>query len=136
MLADTAARDVAASQASSLARTLYSMPPDHGAAVVSSILDDANLRTRWLVELEDMRTRLRDMRSLLHDALQDKASDHDFSHLVRATGMFCFLGINAEQVARVKSDFGVYMVDSSRINVAGITPDNVDYLASSIAAVL
>ncbi len=76
------------------------------------------------------------MRVLLNDALQDKAPGHDFSHLVRATGMFCFLGVTAEQVGRLKQDFGVYMVDSSRINIAGITASNVNYLAESIAAVL
>jgi len=77
-----------------------------------------------------MRERIRAMRVLLHDALLEKAPDHDFSHLLRATGMFCFLGV------RLKKDFGVYMVGSSRINVAGITPDNVNYLADSIAATL
>ena len=83
-----------------------------------------------------MRGRLREMRELLHGALKDSAPDHDFSHLVRATGMFCFLGVSAEQVAQLKRDHGVYMVDSSRINVAGITPGNVGHLAKSIAAVL
>lgn len=129
-------RDVLASQASSLVRTLYSMPPDHGGAVVSAILHDAELRSQWLVELDAMRGRLRDMRALLHAELRQRAPDHDFSHLLRATGMFCFLGVSAAQVSRLKKDFGVYMVDSSRINVAGITPGNVEYLAESIAAVL
>ncbi|MCZ6809816.1 MAG: aminotransferase class I/II-fold pyridoxal phosphate-dependent enzyme, partial [Proteobacteria bacterium] len=64
------------------------------------------------------------------------APDHDFSHIERANGMFCFVGISTEQVERLKSEFAVYMVNSSRINVAGITQGNVEYLASSIAAVL
>ncbi len=128
--------DTVLSQASNVVRTIYSVPPDHGAAVVSIILNDENLRARWLVELSAMRERLIDMRQLLHKALEDKAPDHDFSHLLRARGMFCFLGITAEQVGRLKKDFGIYMVDSSRINVAGITPDNVEYLADSVAAVL
>ena len=136
LAADAATRSVVASQAGSLARTLYSMPPDHGAAIVSEILNDDELRSAWHVELNDMRSRLREMRALLHSALQEKAPDHEFSHLVRATGMFCFLGVSTEQVSRLKTDFGVYMVDSSRINVAGITPGNVEYLANSIAAVL
>ncbi|MCH7821105.1 MAG: aspartate/tyrosine/aromatic aminotransferase [Proteobacteria bacterium] len=136
LVSDMSSRDILVSQASSYVRTLYSMPPDHGAAVVSSILLDAELRARWTVELYAMRDRLRDMRSLLHDALKAKAPEHDFSHLVRATGMFCFLGVNEQQVERLKKDFGVYLVDSSRINVAGITPGNVEYLADSIATVL
>lgn len=133
---DSAARDIVSSQVNSLVRTIYSVPPDHGAAVVSLILNDDELRSAWLEELAEMRERIRAMRVLLHDALLEKAPDHDFSHLLRATGMFCFLGVSAQQVARLKQDFGVYMVDSSRINVAGITPDNVNYLVDSIAATL
>jgi len=133
---DSAARDIVSSQVNNLVRTIYSVPPDHGAAVVSLILNDDELRGGWLKELAEMRERIRAMRVLLHDALLEKAPDHDFSHLLRATGMFCFLGVSAEQVARLKKDFGVYMVGSSRINVAGITPDNVNYLADSIAATL
>lgn len=136
LAADTASRDVVNSQVNNLVRTIYSMPPDHGAAVVSLILNDDALRSTWIDELTEMRERLRAMRVLLNDALVEKAPNHDFSHLVRATGMFCFLGVTAEQVARLKKDFGVYMVDSSRINVAGITPQNVAYLADSIAATL
>jgi aspartate aminotransferase len=119
-----------------IARTIYSMPPDHGAAIVSTILNDGELTLTWQTELAEMRERLRDMRVLLNDALLAKAPDHDFSHLVRATGMFCFLGITEAQVNALKKDYGVYIVGSSRINVAGVTPDNVEYLAESIAAVL
>ena len=124
------------SQANSFVRTMYSVPPDHGAAVVSIILNDPELRAEWVAELDGMRERLSGMGALLHDALQAKAPNHDFSHLLHSKGMFCFLGVTPEQVDRLKKDFGIYMVGSSRINVAGITPGNVDYLASSIAAVL
>ncbi len=136
LAADKAARDIVQLHANNVVRTMYSMPPDHGAAVVSVILHDKELSSQWRGELAAMRDRLRDMRSLLNDALEDKVPGRDFSHLVRAKGMFCFLGMTAEQVARLKQDFGVYMVDSSRMNVAGITADNVEYLAEAIAAVL
>lgn len=125
-----------ASNANNYVRTLYSVPPDHGAAIVRIILGDRELTSVWSGELIAMRDRLQDMRVLLDAALRDKIADRDFSHLVRANGMFCFLGISADEVRRLKSDYGVYMVDSSRINVAGITPANVDYLSDSIAAVL
>ena len=125
-----------ASNANNYVRTVYSVPPDHGAAVVRIILGDDELSGTWSRELVAMRDRLKEMRALLDTALRSKIPDRDFSHLVRANGMFCFLGISAEQVGRLKRDFGVYMVDSSRINVAGITPANVDYLADSIAAVM
>ena len=94
------------------------------------------LKAAWRVELAEMRGRLREMRVLLNDALKEKAPDHDFSHLVRARGMFCFLGIPVEQVNRLKKEYGVYMVGSSRINTAGITAHNVNYLADAIAATL
>lgn len=136
LASDAESRDIVGSQANSFVRTMYSVPPDHGAAVVSIILNDAELRTQWIAELDGMRERLSGMGALLHDALQAMAPGHDFSHLLHSKGMFCFLGVTPAQVDRLKKDFGVYMVGSSRINVAGITPGNVDYLASSIAAVL
>lgn len=136
LCADTATRDVVSSQVNNYVRTLYSLPPDHGAAVVSMILNDSGLCAEWIDELEEMRNRLQGMRVLLNDALLEKMPEDDFSHLVRANGMFCFLGITPEQVERLKKDYGIYMVDSSRINMAGITEDNVGYLSDSIAAVL
>jgi len=134
--ADSKTRDIAQSQANNLVRTMYSMPPDHGAAVVETVLHDEKLRARWVEELGEMRERLHDMRQLLADALRTEAPEHDFSHVVRARGMFCFLGISTEQVRRLKRDHAVYMVDSSRINIAGITARNVDHIARSVAAVL
>jgi aspartate/tyrosine/aromatic aminotransferase len=133
---DAATAGIVASNVNNYVRTLYSVPPDHGAAVVTIILQDEDLRAEWLAEVDAMRNRLHDMSRLLHDRLTEKAPGRDFSHLVRTNGMFCFLGITAEQVGRLKRDFGIYMVDSSRVNVAGITPGNVDYLADAIAAVI
>jgi len=124
------------SHASQVVRTMYSMPPDHGAAAVSMILNDPGLRGQWLDELNTMRKRLVEMRTLLCGGLQKSVPNHDFSHLEQANGMFCFLGVSPEQVNRLKSEFGIYMLVSSRINVAGITAVNVEYLTDSIAAVL
>lgn len=132
--ADTSA--ILKSQTYNIVRTMYSMPPDHGSAVVSRILVDDRLRSEWMDELAGMRNRLTQMRTLLAAALRRTAPDHDFSHIERANGMFLFVGIDEDQVNRLKSDYGVYMVASSRVNIAGITADNVDYLAESIAAVL
>jgi len=136
MAANADTLSIVDSQANSYVRRVYSMPPDHGAEVVSMILNDAELRAQWVVELDTMRNRLQDMRVLLNDALQRKVPDRNFSHLIRANGMFCFLGITSEQIRRLKTDYGIYMVESSRINVAGITADNVEYLSDAIAAVL
>ena len=136
LTAEAREREVVQSQANNLVRTMYSMPPDHGAAVVATILGDDELRGIWRSELAEMRVRLQDMREMLHGALQVLTPGHDFSHLVRAKGMFSFLGISEEQVNTLKEDHGIYMVGSSRINVAGISSGNVNYLAESIAAVL
>lgn len=133
---DSATREVVQSQANNYVRTIYSMPPDHGAAVVAMILNDNAMRADWRVELDQMRDRLRDMRVLLHDALGVTVPGRDFSHIVRAWGMFSFLGVSEEQVERLKKDHGVYMVSSSRINIAGITAGNVNHIAESVAAVL
>ena len=124
------------SQAQFVVRTMYSLPPDHGAAVVARILNDAELRAEWLSDLDEMRQRLKGMRLALVAALKIAAPGHDFSHILRTTGMFCYLGVSPEQVDRLIKDRGVYLVGSSRINVCGITEDNVRYLAESIASVL
>ncbi|NOX68512.1 MAG: aspartate/tyrosine/aromatic aminotransferase [Gammaproteobacteria bacterium] len=124
------------SQASQIVRTIYSVPPDHGAAVVSHILRDPDLRAQWAAELGEMRERLKSVRSMLVEALQETAPAHDFSHIGSANGMFSYLGISPQQVTRLKTDFGIYMEGFGRINVAGITAKNVGYLAESIARVL
>jgi aspartate/tyrosine/aromatic aminotransferase len=130
------AAEIVSSQALNIVRTLYSLPPDHGGATVTIILNDADLRKDWLDELTGMRKRMQEMRKLLVAGLRTSAPDRDFSHIERANGMFCYLGVSPQQVARLKQDYGIYLVDSGRINVCGITSDNVDYLAESIAAVI
>jgi aspartate/tyrosine/aromatic aminotransferase len=132
--ADAAA--IVSSQADNIVRTMYSLPPDHGAAVVTMILNDAELRGDWLDELGSMRERMQEMRTLIVAGLEKTAPGHDFSQIGRGKGMFSYLGVSPEQVAALKKDYGIYLVDSGRINVCGVTRDNVDYLTESIAAVL
>ncbi|MBT8107930.1 MAG: aromatic amino acid transaminase, partial [Gammaproteobacteria bacterium] len=136
LTADAATRAIVDSQVNNYVRTIYSMPPDHGAAVVGMVLGDDALRAEWIGEVDAMRERLESMRVLLSDALVERSPGRDFSHLVRANGMFCFLGVTPEEVGQLKRDYGVYMVDSGRINVAGITEQNVGYLADAIAAIV
>ncbi len=128
--------EIVSSQSLNIVRTLYSLPPDHGGAAVTMILNDTELRDDWLTELTGMRKRMKEMRALIVAGLGKTAPDRDFSHIERANGMFCYLGVSPQQVARLKQDYGIYLVDSGRINVCGITSDNVDYLAESIAAVI
>ena len=119
-----------------IVRTMCSVPPDHGAACVGYILSDESLTQKWKCELDDVKIRLKNMRKELAGSLKNKTNSHDFSHIVRANGMFSFLGITKEQVQALKSHYGIYMEESGRINVAGITMENVSYLTDSIAEVL
>jgi aspartate aminotransferase len=127
---------LALANTANVARGLYSMPPDHGAAIAAKILHDAELRALWVKELEEMRGRLNGLRRLLVDKLAARKTPTDFSFIAKERGMFSFLGIKKEQVIRLREQFHVYMIESSRINVAGVNRANVDYLADSIAAVL
>jgi aspartate aminotransferase len=126
----------AATQMNSITRTIYSMPPAHGAAVVATILGRDDLKRSWLEELAGMRRRINDLRALLADALGRRDTGRDFDYLRRHRGMFSFLGISPEQVRRLRAEYSVYAVDSSRINVAGVSRANVEYLADAVAAVL
>ena len=134
--ADAGTASNVSSQALNIVRTMYSVPPDHGGAAVTLIFNDPDLRNEWLSELAGMRSRMREMRKLLVAGLSRTAPDRGFSHIERANGMFSYLGVSPQQVAQLKQDYGIYLVDSGRINVCGITSDNVGYLSESIAAVL
>jgi aspartate aminotransferase len=133
---DTTAADIIGAVLLNVVRVTYSMPPAHGAAIVETILSSDELTQQWHGELKEMRDRINGMRQLLVDKLAENGVTQDFSFITRQNGMFSFLGINPEQVQRLQDEFGVYMVNSSRISIAAIAPDNVDYLAQSIAKVL
>src|SRR5258706_3590352 len=122
--------------AANVARGIYSMPPDHGAAIVSHILHDPALRAQWVQELKDMRNRLNALRTLLVDKLGARKTPIDFSFIAKERGLFSFLGITKEQVIRLREQFHIYMVESSRVNIAGVNHGNVDTVADAIAAVL
>jgi aspartate aminotransferase len=134
--ADKQARDITLSNLSSVARGIYSMPPDHGAAIVDRVLHDAELRERWVGEVQGIRDRINGLRKLLVAKLAERNVPRDFSFIERERGMFSFLGIGKDKVVRLRDEFHVYMVESSRINLAGINASNVDYVADSIATVL
>ena len=128
--------DLVASVLAYVIRGIYSMPPAHGAALVETILSSSELTTQWHVELKEMRDRINGNRQLLVDKLKENGVTRDFSFITRQAGMFSFLGITPEQVQQLQDEYSIYMVDSSRISIAGIANRNVDYLAQSIAKVL
>lgn len=117
-------------------RTNYSNPPVHGGAVVTTILQNAELKSEWERELAQMRTRIHAMRTLFVDTLAAKGVEQDFSFIKNQKGMFSFSGLSKEQVARLRDEFAIYIVGSGRINVAGLSHANIERLCDAIAAVL
>lgn len=134
--ADAADALRALSQLKTAARTSYSNPPAHGAAMVSTILGDPVLRRQWKGELAQMRERIQRMRQQLGARLSEQGAERDFSFIERQRGMFSFSGLNAEQVDVLREQYAIYIVAGGRINVAGLTEDNLDYFCAAVAAVL
>lgn len=117
-------------------RVNYSNPPAHGADVVTRVLADSELRRLWGKELTAMRDRIAEMRARFVETLEAKGVEQDFSFLTRQKGMFSYSGLSKEQVERLRHEFSIYIVGSGRINVAAITPSNVDRLCEAVASVL
>ena len=134
--ATSADADVAMSQMLSIARGMYSMPPDHGAAAVRIILTDQDLRADWESELDEIRARMIRLREGFAEALRRQSNSDRFDFVAHHRGMFSRLGLSVEQVHRLRAEHGVYMVDDSRINVAGLPEDRLDDLAKAIVSVL
>ena len=131
-----AAAGAALTQLVRIARGLYSMPPDHGAAIVAEILASGPLRAAWLAELTAMRERILQLRAAAATALAAACPHKDFSRIVRQRGMFSVLGVTPDTVRRLREAHHVYMTDDSRINIAGLRMDNIDYFARAVAQAL
>ncbi|MBT4521185.1 MAG: aspartate/tyrosine/aromatic aminotransferase [Halieaceae bacterium] len=127
--------DALVSQALVAARRVYSMPPAHGGLLAGRVLADEKLNASWRSELMTMCQRINGLRTDLATRL-NKTGKGDFSFIEREKGMFSFLGLSPEQALRLRTEFGVYMLDSSRINVAGVNASNIDYLVESVGRVL
>jgi aspartate aminotransferase len=133
---NAAQASAARSQILSVIRGIYSMPPAHGGAIVDIILSDPELSRVWKKELATMRERINALRTLLVSRFNEKGAGDRFDFIGHQRGMFSFLGISAQQVAKLRDESAIYMVDSSRINVAGVTQANVDHLCDSVLSVL
>ncbi len=121
------------SQLKILVRTTYSNPPRHGAEVVATILGDRSLREQWELELTKMRERIAEMRYAFARALI--AKNPRFLFLEASKGLFSFCGLEKTQVDRITKEFGIYMTNDGRINVAGLNWDNLDYVVNAIISV-
>jgi len=128
-----AAADAVLSQLVRIARTIYSMPPDHGAAIVHEILTNDGLRAAWLDEVGAMRTRIANLRRDLVSRLAKAYPQRDFSFIERQRGMFSYLGVNVDQVRTLREKHHVYMTDDSRSNIAGLRNENIGCLAEAVA---
>jgi aspartate aminotransferase len=128
--------DAGFSQILNVARAIYSMPPAHGATIVDIILHSDELTQLWHSELTQMRERIAGLRVHLVQSLNALQQSRDFSFIAQERGMFSFLGLNVEQVHKLKNDYSIYMTDNSRISVAGLTTEKMDYVAKAVVAVL
>jgi aspartate aminotransferase len=132
--ADAKTTAAVATHQARLARRMYSMPPDHGAAIVARLLGDAALRQGWVEEVAIMVARMKSLRALLASRLQERMPGRDFGWLLRQRGMFSLLGLDDAQLQALREQHHVYVPPDGRINVAGISDLNVDYVADAIAA--
>lgn len=128
--------EVVYGQVQNVARGIYSMPPNYGGALVGRILNDPKLRTQWDRELTEMRDRINNLRAELAQKFATRLKSQRFDFIPRQRGMFSFLGLSTEQVQLLKTKYSIYMVDSSRINVAGINSRNIDYFCDAVCSVL
>ncbi|HBR6965069.1 TPA: aromatic amino acid transaminase [Klebsiella aerogenes] len=132
--AETAGRVLG--QLKATVRRNYSSPPNFGAQVVAAVLNDPALKASWLAEVEAMRTRILAMRQTLVDALKEAVPGKNFDYLLKQRGMFSYTGLSAAQVDRLREEFGVYLIASGRMCVAGLNSRNVQRVAQAFAAVM
>ncbi|WP_288821135.1 aromatic amino acid transaminase [Leclercia pneumoniae] len=117
-------------------RRIYSSPPAFGAQVVATVLGDEALKASWLAEVEAMRSRILTMRQTLVEVLKEAVPGHNFDYLLKQRGMFSYTGLSAAQVDRLREEFGVYLIASGRMCVAGLNTHNVQRVAQAFAAVM
>jgi len=134
--ATAAEADLALGQLKATVRRNYSSPPVHAGAVVATVLDTPALHASWVSEVDAMRERIKAMRASLHAVLSAKLPGRDFGYFLTQRGMFSYTGLSAAQVDRLREEFGVYLIRSGRICVAGLNTRNVEATAAAIAAVL
>ncbi len=127
---------IATGQLGRLARTIYSMPPDHGAAIVDRVLSQPDLRRSWADELAAMAARINGLRGLLADGLNARVAGGNFGWITHQRGMFSRLDLTPSMVETLRDQHHVYVAPDGRINIAGVSAANVDHVASAIAAVM
>jgi len=120
------------SQIKIIIRPLYSNPPVHGARIASLIMNDSALKSQWLKDVKGMADRIITVRTKLREGLKREGSSRNWQHITDQIGMFCYTGMDKDQVERITKDFSVYLTKDGRISMAGVTSGNVDYLAHAM----
>ena len=126
----------AQSQILSAARRSYSMSPYHGGGIVGHLLGDEGLTLEWKTELEQVRTRMNSLRLNLAEGLNQAQTKINFDFVAQSSGMFCYLGIAREDVLSLRSEYGIYLLESTRINVAGLSETNLPVVIERVAEVI
>ncbi len=116
-------------------RVNYSNPPGHGSSIVTTVLSDPELTKLWIKEVADMRERILAYRLKIVEAIKNKGVKQDFSYIAKQRGMFSYTGLNPDQVKELKEKYAIYMVNTGRINLAGLNSKNLDKVAEAIASV-
>ncbi|KAG0491020.1 hypothetical protein HPP92_007883 [Vanilla planifolia] len=115
-------------------RPMYSNPPIHGASIVATILKNSEMYHEWTIELKAMADRIISMRKQLFDALLQRGTPGDWSHIIKQIGMFTFTGLNSDQVTFMAKEFHIYMTADGRISMAGLSSRTIPHLADAIHA--
>jgi aspartate/tyrosine/aromatic aminotransferase len=120
------------SKLKTIARTNYSNPPRHGAAIVSHILSTPVLKQMWQKEVQGMNARIEKLRTRFVEELVSRSRKRDYRYLAQRVGMFCFTGLQKEEVERLQRDFAIYMPLDGRINIAGLSDENLSSVVDAL----
>lgn len=115
-------------------RANYSMPPDHGAAVAAHILGNPDLKAEWMAEVDDMRSRVKKMRVLFVELMNEKAPNSGFGYIAEQKGMFSYLTLTSDQIQTLINDHYIFFMGNGRVNMAGLTENNIGYVTDAIAS--
>ncbi|XP_046558157.1 aspartate aminotransferase, cytoplasmic-like [Haliotis rubra] len=120
------------SQCEILVRTMWSNPPNHGGRVVATVLNNKSSYAEWKAQVKTMADRIQQMRQLMYEKLRAKGTPGTWDHIIKQIGMFCYTGLNVDQVAHLQKQYHIYMLKEGRINMCAITSKNVDYVVDAI----
>ena len=141
VISDKENRKIAEDNLKSFNRVTFSFPPDYGASIVDIILrgdtpESTWLKKLWEKELNGMRDNMLELRKLLSASLRKTTNSNRFDFIERHKGMFSLMGLSVTQVEELRTKFGIYMVGDSRINIAGLNKNQIEYFSSSVASVI